>query len=268
MIANARMYSVSPRVAAAWNALLTWAIARADVECTVIDYAPPQPLAALWERADLGCAFMCGYPLSRASAAPIVLAAPVPSSPASHGRPVYWTDVVVRADSPFAALTDAFGKRMAYTSLDSQSGYHALRELCAPFASAHGGRLFAATVGPLVTPRAVVAAVVEGRADAGPLDSYCHELIRADEPRLAARLRVIATTPPTPIPPFVAAPNIAPEFAARLRAALFAAGGAPELAATRAILCLERFVEASAADYAPLAAEAARADAMGYAVLR
>jgi len=268
MIASARMYAVSARVAAAWNALLSWAIARADVACTLIDYAPPQPLSALWERADLGCAFMCGYPLVRASATPIVLAAPVPNAPEYRGRPVYWTDVVVRADSPFATLADVFGKRMAYTTPDSQSGYHALRVLCAPFASARGGRLFAATVGPLVTPRAVITAVLEGRADAGPLDSYCHELIRADEPELAAQLRVIATTPPTPIPPLVAAPGTAPEFAARLRAALLAAAEAPELAATRAILCLERFVAANAADYTPVLVAAARADAMGYAALR
>src|SRR5512144_476635 len=163
MIANARMYAVSPRVTAAWNALLGWAIARAGVACTVIDYTPPQPLSALWERADLGCAFMCGYPLARASPAPVVLAAPVPSPAAYRGRPVYWTDVVVRADSPFAALADVFGKRMAYTTLDSQSGCHALRALCAPLAAAHGGRLFAEIVGPLLTPRAVIDAVIEGR---------------------------------------------------------------------------------------------------------
>jgi ABC-type phosphate/phosphonate transport system substrate-binding protein len=268
MIANARMYAVTERVGAAWNALLGRVIARAGVACEVVDYAPPQPLAALWERPDLGCAFMCGYPLARASPAPIVVAAPVPGPPAYRGRAVYWTDVVVRADSPYRQLADVFGMRIAYTTPDSQSGYQALRELCAPFASAHGGRLFAATVGPLVTPRAVIAAVIDGRADAGPLDSYCLELIRANEPALAAQLRVIATTPPTPIPPLVAAPGAAPEFVARLRAALLGVGDAPELAATRAILCLERFVAANVADYAPLAAEAARADAMGYAVLR
>lgn len=113
MIANARMYAVSPRVAAAWRTVLAWVIARAGVACDVVDHPPPQTLAALWARPDLGCAFMCGYPLAHASPHPVVLAAPVPRPPAYGGRPIYWTNLVVRADSPFMRLTDLFGRRIA-----------------------------------------------------------------------------------------------------------------------------------------------------------
>ena len=51
--------------------------------------------------------------------------------------------------------------------------------MLAPFARDRGGTLFEATVGPLVTPRRVVEAIVSGEADAGPLDSYFHDLLRA-----------------------------------------------------------------------------------------
>jgi len=267
MIANARMYATSPRVAAAWRTLLEWVIERAGVACEVVDYPPPQPLAALWARADLGCAFMCGYPLARASKPPSVLAAPVPSPPAYGGKPIYWTNLVVRADSPLTRLTDAFGQRIAYTSVDSQSGYQAVRALFAPYARAKRGPLFASTIGPLVTPRAIIEAVLDGTADVGPLDSYCHELVRADEPEIAAQLRTVAATAPTPIPPLIAARMIAAADASRLSAALLAVADAPELAPARATLLLDGFVARTASNYAVLTARADEADALGYPTL-
>ena len=129
------MYSVNAATAAAWRALLEWVIARAGVDVEVIDYPPPQPLPALWARDDLAGVFMCGYPFSRAVPQPTILAAPVPAMPRCQGKPVYWTDIVVRADSSIHRLEDSFGKRFAYTAPDSQSGYHAPRHLLAPYAA-------------------------------------------------------------------------------------------------------------------------------------
>ena len=192
LIANARMYAVNASVAAAWRSLLEWVIARAGVECEVIDYPAPQPLPALWARPDLGCVFMCGYPIASARSPPRVLAAPIPDPVRYGGAPVYFTDIVAHADSPLRHLPDIFGRRFAFTTEDSQSGYQAPRRLLAPDALARGGKLFESTIGPLVTPRRVVEAVLHGEADAGPLDSYFHDLLRHHEPALAAQLRGIA----------------------------------------------------------------------------
>lgn len=267
MFANARMYALNPALAAAWRELLRWVVERAGVDAEVIDYPAPQPLPALWARADMGCAFMCGYPLSRAEPAPVVLAAPLPAPEPFGGRPVYWTDLVVRAADGPATLDDAWGTRMAFTTPDSQSGYQAPRRFFAPRAAARGAPLFSATVGPLITPRGVVQAVLDGRADLGPLDSYAHALMRAHEPALAAQLRVVARTPPMPIPPLVAAPGIDAGIAARLRRALADVGAAPELAAQRAALCLAGFAPSARTDYHAIMIAAAEADALGYPVL-
>jgi len=264
MLANARMYSINAPAAQAWRALLRWVLARADVDCEVIDHPPPLPLPALWTRPDMGCAFMCGYPFVLAAPQPLVLAAPVPRSATYGGAPVYWTDIVVRTSAPFRQLADLFGTRFAYTTEDSQSGYQAPRALLAPYARERGGALFASTVGPLVTPRGVIDAVLDGSADAGPLDSYAHELLRAHEPALARRLRTIATTPPTPIPPLVAAPGIAPAVAERLRSALLAVDRAPELAPLLAALRLTRFAAIDAVRYDELRFRARAADAQDY----
>jgi ABC-type phosphate/phosphonate transport system substrate-binding protein len=264
MIANARMYSVNAATADAWRMLLEWVAARAGIACEVVDWPPPQPLSALWARADLAAAFMCGYPFALAAQRPTLLAAPVPAMQRCEGEPVYWTDIVVRADSPLRTLAGLFGRRFAYTAPDSQSGYQAPRRFLAPHAAARGGRLFAAAVGPLVTPRRVVDAVIGGECDAGPLDSYWHELLRASEPETAAELRVIAATDPTPIPALVAAATIGASDAARLTDTLLAVERAPELAPLRAQLRLQRFAAVPPERYDVLLTRAHAADELGY----
>ena len=264
LIANARMYSVNAQAATAWQTLLEWVIERAGVSAEAIDYPPPHPMASLWARPDLGCAFMCGYPYALAAPKPALLAAPVPSPGAYGGKPVYWSDLVVRADAPFLKLNDVFGHRLAYTIEDSQSGYQAARELLAPHARERGGRLFKATVGPLLTPHGVAEAIIAGDADVGPLDSYAHALIRVHEPELAAQLRTIATTPPTPIPPLVAASGIATADVERLRAALLDIAEARELRSIRNALLLDGFVAVEPEDYEVLLERAREADRYGY----
>jgi len=246
-VANARMYSVNPAAAAAWRVLLQWVVERADIEAEVIEYAAPQPLPALWKRDDVACAFMCGYPFSRAAPQPVALAAPVPSPEPYHDKPEYWTCVVVRDDSGLRTLGDTFGRRMAYTTPDSQSGYQALRALVAgkphPFSS---------MIGPLVTPRRVVGAVLAGEADAGPGDSYALDLMRLHEPALVAPLRVVATSRPTPMPLLVASPGVPAGEIDRVRDALAQVEHEPALVPTRAALLLRRFAAVDPQAYAAL----------------
>lgn len=267
MIGNARMYALNDTVAAAWQRLFEWIAADAGVSLDVIAHPPPQPLSDLWRRGDLGCALMCGYPWATWRGPierPTPLAVPVPSPVIFGDRPMYWTDIVVRADSRVASVADLAGARFAFTVEDSQSGYQAPRRFFAERAQETGGQLFRAVVGPLITPRRVVEAVVAGDADAGPLDAWWHALLRRHEPELAARLRVVASTPPAPIPLIVGAAAMPEPQKARLIAALERMAGAAELADTRDALLLKRFVRADATDYRSLLASAREADALGY----
>jgi ABC-type phosphate/phosphonate transport system substrate-binding protein len=182
---------------------------------------------------------------------------------------VYCTDIVVRADSPAADVEALRGSRFAYTAEHSQSGYQAPRAFFAARAiRTAGGRFFGEVVGPLHTPRAVVAAVLGDRADAGPLDSWWHDLLRRHEPGTAARLRTIASTPMTAIPPLVAAASAPQPLCERLTAALEAAGGERASGDLRAELLIDGFVRAAPDGYAALAESARRVDATGYARLQ
>ncbi len=187
LIANARMYSVAPKPAVAWRDLLNWVIARAGVDVTVIDHGYPTPINDLWARGDLGCVFMCGWPYAERAPRPRILAAPVPSPARYGGQPVYFSDLVVRADSPYRTIEDTFGTRVAYTVEDSHSGYNALRHHLLAYRTAARPTLYAERVGPLVTPKRILDAVREGKAEIGPVDSYAHDLLRQHDPAVAQR---------------------------------------------------------------------------------
>ena len=72
-------------------------------------------------------AFVCGLAYielcgpGRLPLAPV--AAPVLAGPRGGGRPVYFSDVVVRRDSPFRAFADLRGASWCYNEPLSHSGY-------------------------------------------------------------------------------------------------------------------------------------------------
>src|ERR1700732_574094 len=98
-VANARMYSVNPASSLEWKELFMGVGRQADVDLRAIDHGFPLPLAELWSRPDLACAFMCGFPFALATRRPRPISAPVPIGAPVLGRPAYHTSLRVRADS-------------------------------------------------------------------------------------------------------------------------------------------------------------------------
>jgi ABC-type phosphate/phosphonate transport system substrate-binding protein len=264
-VANARMYSVHPGAAAAWKELFEWLARESAVDLRVIDHAFPAPLADLWSRPDLGCAFMCGFPYKLSQHPPRPVAAPIPLGAPVPGKPVYATRLVVNAASSFRSLEDTFGGRLGYTVEDSHSGYNALRHHLLRYRQQRGGKLYRESIGPLTTPRRVIEAVVAGDIDVGPLDSYALDLIQRHEPELAKQIRIVATTDAAPIPFLVASRDCPDEVVAALQAALMRFGEIAALAGLRERLCLQGFAPVEVADYDLMLRWDAEARAAGYA---
>ncbi len=264
LVACARMYCVSPPAAAAWRALLEWIADRSGVALEVIDYPPPAPLEALWSRPDVGAAFMCGWPFATRVPPPTPIAAPCPSPARYGGRPVYFSDFVVRAGSDARTLEDTFGGRIAWTAERSHSGFNAPRYHLLRYRRAGRERLYTHSIGPLLTPRAALESVVAGEVDVAAVDSYALDLLCHHEPRFRSLLRVVDSTAAAPVPLLVASPNVGEAACRRLSAAFHEAGSSAPLRDLLGQLLLSGFAAVRAGDYAVLEARARSALAAGY----
>lgn len=241
LVASTRMYNVAPGATSAWHRLLRRVSDGAGVPLEIVDHPHPAPLSALWQRPDLGCAFMCGWPLAQERGTRPILAAPVPSG---AGGPRYHSVFVVAASSPFEAVEQTFGGSFAFNSKGSHSGWN--------MPQAHLARLgafFSGEVGPFGPHQRAAEAVANGEANLAAIDSLVWALLSRFDPALAGRLRVVGRTPDQPSPPLVGSAALGARQAERLRAALI---GLSDDAAGRALLedtCLSGFEAVTMAGY-------------------
>lgn len=153
-------------------------------------------------RIDIGWVCSTWYVLKKAANARRIrlLAAPVMSGSRYAGRPVYFSDVVVRRDSPFHTFDDLQGAVWAYNEPNSYSGRYVMLH-----------RLAAAGTGPDFFGDVVhsgghvnsLALIVNGRADTAAVDSTVLDFELRRRPELGERLRALETLGPSPIPPWV-----------------------------------------------------------------
>ena len=155
--------------------------------------------------------FVCSLPyvhFERAGIAPAVpVAAPVLSGERYGGRPIYFSDVIVRADSRFQSFLDLRGHSWAYNEPLSQSGYGITRYHLLELGETHGFFSEVVEAGFHETSIRLVAA---GEVDASAIDSQVLAVTLRDDPSLARSLRAIDALGPSTIQP-VAVSNRVPE---------------------------------------------------------
>lgn len=214
----------------------------------------------IWRDPHLLFAQACGYPLVTMPDLTLqVVAAPIYDVP--YGGSV----VVARADDGGDGIAAFRGRVAAVNGRNSNTGYNLLRALVAPHA--RDGRFFTVVV-ETGAHHASAAAVRDGRADIAAIDAVTFATWQRYEPDLAAALRIVTTTAPSPTLPFVTAAGTPPAVVAALRAALGQAVADPAPAPARAALRLAGIHDATFADYTPLRTLAEQARASGYRELR
>jgi ABC-type phosphate/phosphonate transport system substrate-binding protein len=264
MIANARMYAVTPDAEQAWREVISHVAQEAGIAFEYVDYPAPQPLEDLWRRPDLGCVFMCGYPIALKIADVTPIAAPIPALAWADGRAVYRSDFIVRADSSFTTLEETFSGRIGWTVEHSHSGFNALRHHLMRYRTVERPDVFRAVTGNLVTARRILDEVLAGTIDTGPLDSFWHALIRRYKPELTVGIRVIASTDLAPMPALVAGPNVDPDLVQRLRTAFAKASSRPWFGQLGQRLLISGFQSVDQSDFAPTLVWDMEARAAGY----
>ena len=217
-------------------------------------------------RADV--AFLCGLPYVHLAdaAEPTVapLAAPILAGDRYEGRPIYFSDVIVRADSVFASLGDLRGTTWAYNEPDSQSGFGVVRAHLARVGETRGffGRVVEAGFHD-TSIRLVADGVVDGAA----IDSQVLTIALRDDPLLAERVRAVAALGPSTIQPVVAAARLPLDLQDSLCAALVDLTEDPAAAGPFAHGSMVGFVPVTDRDYDDIRRMEHDADAAGLAGL-
>ncbi len=171
----------------------------------------------------------------------------------------------MREDAPFRTLEDTFGGRAGWTVEHSHSGFNAFRHHLLQYRTAARPTLYREMVPNLVTARAILDAVREGRIDVGPLDAYWHLLIAQHNPALTAGVRVLAATDVATLPAFVTAASTPAPTVDALRTRLRTPSRQPWFSDFADALLLDGFAPVEAADYARTLEWDRAAKAAGYA---
>jgi phosphonate transport system substrate-binding protein len=214
-------------------------------------------------------AFLCGLPYvehtRRATPAVEVVAAPVLQGPRYGGRPVYFSDVIVRRDSPFRSFADLRGQSWSYNEPHSQSGYGVTRHHLLRLGETEG--YFGRVVEAGFHERSI-RLVFSGAVAASAVDSQVLAIALRDHPEVAAGLRVIDCLGPSPIQPVVVARRLPAGLKADLRAVLVEMAGDTEARRRLAHGFIDRFVAVEDATYDAIRAMLAEAEAAGFLALR
>jgi phosphonate transport system substrate-binding protein len=163
----------------------------------------------------LDFAWICGYPFVQERNPDFLelLAVPI-----FEGAPLYRSYIIVHRDSTIASLADLEGQVFAFSDPDSNSGYLVPQAMLAR--TGHRPDSFFRLSFFTYSHAETVAAVSEGLAAGGAVDSYVWEYLQRTQPDLTERTQVILRSEAFGFPPLVSRLGIDPELRDRMTAAL------------------------------------------------
>ena len=178
-------------------------------------------LDAMFGEEQIEAAFGCGLPYvwkaAEESASVRLIAAPVLPAERYGEQPVYFSDVIVRADAPYQTFADLRGATFAYNQTVSFSGYVLPLYHLLTLGETNGffGRAVASG-----SHAASMNWVESGQADTAAIDSMVLEMELAQRPERSGAFRVIASLGPAGMPPVIASTRLGESLHERLTQAL------------------------------------------------
>lgn len=212
-------------------------------------YEPLTDPALLQDKLDI--AFICGLPFIqyyRNFPEQIqALVAPVMQAQRYQNRPVYFSDIIVNAESNYQTFADLANQTFSYNDRGSNSGYNLMRY-----------RLLQGGYSPNFFNKVIAAGshqnsiklVAEGIADCAAIDSIVLEQELQDFPAYSQRLRIIESLGPFPIPPIIVSQRLDSVFINSLQSALLQPDTELQLAMAKA--GIKRYVPVKSEDYISL----------------
>jgi phosphonate transport system substrate-binding protein len=213
-------------------------------------YEPLSDPLMLQDQLDI--AFICGLPFvqrSRLVSSQLqALVAPVMQKSRYQDCPVYFSDIIVHADSGIITFDQLAGKTLCYNDPGSNSGYNLLRWRLLQVE--HPSNFFGKVIQSGSHQRSIKL-IVNGLADCSAIDSTVLEQELHDSPELVHHLRVVESIGPCPIPLVVAAQRLGSTVINLLQSALCQPDQQLQSAMEQAQI--RRYVAVQSEDYAAIA---------------
>ncbi|MDH3189423.1 MAG: PhnD/SsuA/transferrin family substrate-binding protein [Acidimicrobiia bacterium] len=213
--------------------------------------------------------FVCSLPyvmFEREGVSPATpVAAPVLRCPRYQGRPVYFSDVIVRPDSDIHEFSDLRGRSWAYNEPLSHSGYGITRYHLVTLGETSG---FFGEVVEAGYHQTAIELVRDGDVDASAIDSQVLEVAMNEVPGLSVAIRIIDSLGPSPIQPVAISKRIDPELRAAIIDVVTGMHQDPTARTGLQAGLVERFVKVGPAYYDPIRKMLDTCEAAGFTVLR
>lgn len=218
----------------------------------VID-PPWQERELMLDRGEIDIAWICGLPYVWRADQPHpdleLLVAPVMQAERYQNRPVYYSDVIVRMDSPYQSFEDLHGVRWAYNEPHSHSGYNLTCYTLARLKAPHNFFGVAIQAG---SHQRSIEMVIENSADAAAIDSTVLEIEIENNRLLGMALRVVGSMGPSPIPPLVISKRVEARQRSYIRKWLTSIHTDPEGQRILGAGKIKQFVAVKNKDYDPI----------------
>ena len=246
--------------AALWDGLRAY-LAADGVDDLPEDLTVPADYETVWLDPHLLLSQTCGYPLRhRLERRVRYVGTPVYEVEGTDG-PYYRSAIVVRADDPAGTLAELRGRRAAYNSVTSQSGYNAFRDLVAPLA--RDGQFFGNVI-ETGSHAASLRAIIADKADIAAIDPVSLAL-EPEEIRKA--IKVIGWSDATPGLPYITGAASSGDDVNTLRRNISSAFSDALIAGPRTYLKLSGFHILDETQYDSILAMEHRAIDQGYPLL-
>lgn len=205
---------------------------------TLVSDRPWQDRLAALMAGEISLGWVCGLVHARTDRDTLArLAVPVNQGERYAGQPVYYSDVVVRRNSPYETFEDLRGCVWGYNEPGSFSG--AVSAFAHLAAMGHTAAFFSRLVETGAHAHSL-RLLLAGQLDGAAIDSTVLAWSLARDPDLARRIRIVETVGPAAAPPIVASRGLEEPLREDVRRALL---GMHEIAAGRRALAAGALVK-------------------------
>ena len=235
--------------------------ARLGIETAYVNDISWQERERLFDEGKIQILWLCGLPYVHKAdlreSDMELLAVPVPAGSRYCGQPVYFSNVIVREESPFRSFEELRGAVWAYNELRSHSGYNVVRAYLSGLGETRG---FFGKVVESGAHALSLKMILSSQVDGAAIDSTVLEWAIGQSPEVSEQIRVIATFGPSPIPPWVISRTVSVSLRSRLRVLLLSMHRDPRGKRILSEANLDRFVKAQDHDYDPIRVMARNAE--------